>query len=102
MCIRDSNDGELEVAIGDEVEVALDLFEDGLGATLLSQVKARKTKAWSDFEPPKKNKAWSELETAFEKEATIIGRITGKVRGGFTVSVGALRAFLPGSLVDVR
>ncbi|MGZ8950681.1 MAG: 30S ribosomal protein S1 [Methylobacter sp.] len=85
-----NNDGELEVAIGDEVEVALDLFEDGLGATLLSRDKA------------KKNKAWSELETAFEKEATIIGRINGKVRGGFTVAVGALRAFLPGSLVDVR
>ncbi len=85
-----NNDGELEVAIGDEVEVALDLFEDGLGATLLSRDKA------------KKNKAWSELETAFEKEATIVGRITGKVRGGFTVAVGALRAFLPGSLVDVR
>lgn len=85
-----NNDGELEVAIGDEVEVALDLFEDGLGATLLSRDKA------------KKNKAWSELENAFEKEATIIGRINGKVRGGFTVAVGALRAFLPGSLVDVR
>jgi small subunit ribosomal protein S1 len=85
-----NNDGELEVAIGDEVEVALDLFEDGLGATLLSRDKA------------KKNKAWSELENAFDKEATIIGRITGKVRGGFTVAVGALRAFLPGSLVDVR
>jgi small subunit ribosomal protein S1 len=85
-----NNNGELEVAIGDEVEVALDLFEDGLGATLLSRDKA------------KKNKAWSELETAFEKQATIIGQITGKVRGGFTVSVGALRAFLPGSLVDVR
>jgi len=85
-----NNYGELEVAIGDEVEVALDLFEDGLGATLLSRDKA------------KKNKAWSELENAFEKEATIIGRITGKVRGGFTVAVGALRAFLPGSLVDVR
>ncbi|MGZ5050230.1 MAG: 30S ribosomal protein S1 [Methylobacter sp.] len=85
-----NNDGELEVAIGDEVEVALDLFEDGLGSTLLSRDKA------------KKNKAWSELENAFEKEATIVGRITGKVRGGFTVAVGALRAFLPGSLVDVR
>ncbi|MBZ4202874.1 MAG: 30S ribosomal protein S1 [Methylovulum sp.] len=85
-----NNDGELEVAIGDEIEVALDLFEDGLGATLLSRDKA------------KKNKAWYELETAFEKEATIVGRITGKVRGGFTVAVGALRAFLPGSLVDVR
>ena len=85
-----NNDGELEVAIGDVVEVALDLFEDGLGATLLSRDKA------------KKNKAWSELETAFEKELTIVGRINGKVRGGFTVAVGALRAFLPGSLVDVR
>ena len=85
-----NNDGELEVAIGDEIEAALDLFEDGLGATLLSRDKA------------KKNKAWSELETAFEKESTIIGRINGKVRGGFTVAVGALRAFLPGSLVDVR
>jgi small subunit ribosomal protein S1 len=85
-----NNDGELEVSIGDEIEVALDLFEDGLGATLLSRDKA------------KKNKAWSELETAFEKELTIVGRINGKVRGGFTVAVGALRAFLPGSLVDVR
>jgi small subunit ribosomal protein S1 len=85
-----NNNGELEVAIGDEVEVALDLFEDGLGATLLSRDKA------------KKNKAWFELENAFEKDITIVGRINGKVRGGFTVDVGALRAFLPGSLVDVR
>jgi small subunit ribosomal protein S1 len=85
-----NNDGELEVKIGDEIEVALDLFEDGLGATLLSRDKA------------KKNKAWFELEDAYEKGATIVGRINGKVRGGFTVAVGALRAFLPGSLVDVR
>ena len=83
-------DGDLEVNVGDEVEVALDLFEDGLGSTLLSRDKA------------KKNKAWGELEKAFEGEETIIGRINGKVRGGFTVAVGALRAFLPGSLVDVR
>lgn len=83
-------DGDLEVEVGDEIEVALDLFEDGLGATLLSRDKA------------KKNKAWIELEQAFENEETITGRITGKVRGGFTVAVGALRAFLPGSLVDVR
>ncbi len=83
-------DGDLEVEIGDEVEVALDLIEDGLGATLLSRDKA------------KKNKAWGELDKAFQSEETISGRITGKVRGGFTVSVGALRAFLPGSLVDVR
>ncbi|NOR79509.1 MAG: 30S ribosomal protein S1, partial [Methyloprofundus sp.] len=83
-------EGDLEVNVGDEVEVALDLIEDGLGATLLSRDKA------------KKHKAWGELETAFEEEATITGRINGKVRGGFTVAVGALRAFLPGSLVDVR
>ncbi len=85
-----NNNGELEVAIGDEIEVALDLFEDGLGATLLSRDKA------------KKNKAWFELEQAFEKDTTVVGRISGKVRGGFTVDIGALRAFLPGSLVDVR
>ncbi len=83
-------DGELEVQVGDEVEVALDLIEDGLGATLLSRDKA------------KKNKAWIELEKAFAEDRTVTGRITGKVRGGFTVAVGALRAFLPGSLVDVR
>ncbi|NOQ94179.1 MAG: S1 RNA-binding domain-containing protein, partial [Methylophaga sp.] len=83
-------DGDLEVNIGDEIEVALDLFEDGLGSTLLSRDKA------------KKNRAWGELEKAFEGEETIVGRINGKVRGGFTVAVGALRAFLPGSLVDVR
>ncbi|PKM12290.1 MAG: 30S ribosomal protein S1 [Gammaproteobacteria bacterium HGW-Gammaproteobacteria-3] len=83
-------DGDLEVEIGDEIEVALDLFEDGLGSTLLSRDKA------------KKNKAWGELESAFENDKTITGRINGKVRGGFTVAVGSLRAFLPGSLVDVR
>ncbi len=83
-------DGELEVEIGDEVEVALDMFEDGLGSTLLSRDKA------------KKNKAWAELEKAFENDEIVVGRINGKVRGGFTVAIGALRAFLPGSLVDVR
>ncbi|MEE2767125.1 MAG: 30S ribosomal protein S1 [Pseudomonadota bacterium] len=82
--------GNLEVEVGDEVEVALDMIEDGLGATLLSRDRA------------KKNKAWQELEDAFENGDTIQGRLTGKVRGGFTVAVGALRAFLPGSLVDVR
>ncbi len=83
-------DGDLEVNVGDEIEVALDMFEDGLGSTLLSRDKA------------KKSKAWAELESAFETQETVIGRINGKVRGGFTVAVGALRAFLPGSLVDVR
>ncbi|HIG64821.1 MAG TPA: 30S ribosomal protein S1 [Methyloprofundus sp.] len=85
-----NDEGDLEVSVGDEVEVALDLIEDGLGATLLSRDKA------------KKHRAWGELEAAFEAEETITGRINGKVRGGFTVAVGALRAFLPGSLVDVR
>ncbi len=83
-------DGDLEVEVGDEIEVALDLFEDGLGSTILSRDKA------------KKNKAWAELEKAYENDETVVGRINGKVRGGFTVAVGALRAFLPGSLVDVR
>lgn len=83
-------DGNLEVEVGDEVDVALDMVEDGLGATLLSRDKA------------KKNQAWQELEQAHEKNESVSGRITGKVRGGFTVAVGALRAFLPGSLVDVR
>jgi small subunit ribosomal protein S1 len=83
-------DGDLEVNVGDEIEVALDMFEDGLGSTLLSRDKA------------KKSKAWAELEKAFETQETVVGRINGKVRGGFTVAVGALRAFLPGSLVDVR
>ncbi len=83
-------DGKLEVEVGDQVEVALDMIEDGLGATLLSRDKA------------KKNKAWDDLEKAFENSVTISGRLTGKVRGGFTVAVGALKAFLPGSLVDVR
>ncbi|MGH8556353.1 MAG: 30S ribosomal protein S1, partial [Methylococcales bacterium] len=83
-------DGKLEVEVGDRVEVALDMIEDGLGATLLSRDKA------------KKNKAWDDLEKAFKNSETISGRLTGKVRGGFTVTVGALKAFLPGSLVDVR
>ena len=82
--------GELEVAVGDEVDVTLDMLEDGLGATLLSRDKAKKLKAWE------------ELETAHVDNLTVTGRITGKVRGGFTVAVGALRALLPGSLVDVR
>jgi small subunit ribosomal protein S1 len=83
-------EGQIEVQIGDTVEVTLELLEDGLGATLLSRDKAKRQKAWLD------------LEQAFEKNETVTGRITGKVRGGFTVAIGALRAFLPGSLVDVR
>ncbi|GAB6046915.1 30S ribosomal protein S1 [Methyloparacoccus murrellii] len=83
-------DGQLEVQVGDTVECTLELLEDGLGATLLSRDKAKRLKAWGD------------LEKAHEENETVVGRLTGKVRGGFTVAIGALRAFLPGSLVDVR
>ncbi|GAB6068048.1 30S ribosomal protein S1 [Methylothermus subterraneus] len=82
--------GQLEVQVGDEVEVALDLVEDGQGATLLSRDKAKRIRAWE------------KLEEAYEKGELVKGRISGKVRGGFTVDIGPLRAFLPGSLVDVR
>ena len=83
-------DGQIEVQVGDTVECTLELLEDGLGATLLSRDKAKRLKAWTD------------LEKAHEENETVVGRLTGKVRGGFTVAIGALRAFLPGSLVDVR
>lgn len=82
--------GILEVQIGDQVEVALDTVEDGFGETRLSREKAKRAKAWSF------------LEQAFEGEETISGLISGKVKGGFTVDIGEIRAFLPGSLVDVR
>ncbi|MGD8588433.1 MAG: 30S ribosomal protein S1 [Chromatiales bacterium] len=85
-----NQDGEIEVTVGDQVEVALDAVEDGFGATRLSREKA------------KRNQAWKVLEKAFEAEDTIVGRINGKVKGGFTVELGDIRAFLPGSLVDVR
>ena len=84
------NDGELEVGVGDQVEVALDAVEDGWGTTRLSREKA------------KRHQAWKFLETAFEDEETVTGMINGKVKGGFTVELGSIRAFLPGSLVDVR
>jgi small subunit ribosomal protein S1 len=83
-------DGELEVTVGDQVEVALEAVEDGFGATRLSREKA------------KRNQAWGVLEKAFEAEENVVGRINGKVKGGFTVELGEIRAFLPGSLVDVR
>ncbi|WP_430754860.1 30S ribosomal protein S1 [Magnetovirga frankeli] len=83
-------DGELEVAVGDQIEVALDAVEDGFGATRLSREKA------------KRHHAWLELDKAFEDEEIVTGRINGKVKGGFTVELGEIRAFLPGSLVDVR
>ncbi|GAA6185973.1 MULTISPECIES: 30S ribosomal protein S1 [Alteromonadaceae] len=83
-------EGVLEVAIGDTVDVALDAVEDGFGETILSREKA------------KRHEAWVELEKAYEEKETIIGVINGKVKGGFTVEVNTVRAFLPGSLVDVR
>ena len=82
--------GELEVVVGDEVEVALDAVEDGFGETKLSREKAKRAQSWS------------RLEEAFEGNATVTGLITGKVKGGFTVAIEDIRAFLPGSLVDVR
>ena len=83
-------EGNLEIAVGDSVEVALDAVEDGFGETILSREKAKR------FE------AWVQLEAAYEKEETVIGIISGKVKGGFTVDLNGVRAFLPGSLVDVR
>jgi small subunit ribosomal protein S1 len=82
--------GELNVHVGDVVEVALDAVEDGFGETRLSREKARRARAWAV------------LEDAFEKGEPVTGSITGKVKGGFTVELGDIRAFLPGSLVDVR
>ena len=82
--------GELAVAIGDSVKVALDAVEDGFGATRLSREKAKRAEAWID------------LEKAHEENAVVMGIINGKVKGGFTVDLAGIRAFLPGSLVDVR
>ena len=82
--------GELEVAIGDDVDVVLEAVEDGFGETRLSREKAKRAKAWKS------------LESSYETEEIITGVITGKVKGGFTVELGDIRAFLPGSLVDVR
>ena len=82
--------GELEIQVGDEVDVALDAVEDGFGETQLSREKA------------KRHEAWITLEKAYEEAATVTGVINGKVKGGFTVELNGIRAFLPGSLVDVR
>ncbi len=82
--------GELEVAVGDQVDVALDSIEDGFGETILSREKA------------KRYESWVRLEQACEEQEIVKGVISGKVKGGFTVEVEGIRAFLPGSLVDVR
>ncbi|MBP9593490.1 MAG: 30S ribosomal protein S1 [Steroidobacteraceae bacterium] len=82
--------GEIEVNVGDDVEVALDSVEDGSGETRLSREKAKRARTWE------------RLETAFEKGEVVTGLINGRVKGGFTVEIDFVRAFLPGSLVDVR
>jgi small subunit ribosomal protein S1 len=84
------DDGEIRVQVGDEVKVALDSIENGFGETMLSREKA------------KRSLVWDELEQAHEANSTVTGRISGKVKGGFTVDIKEVRAFLPGSLVDVR
>ncbi len=85
-----NNVGELEVTVGDTVDVALDTFEDGFGETQLSREKAKRAQSWG------------RLAKAYESGETITGVITGRVKGGFTVEIDKVRAFLPGSLVDVR
>jgi small subunit ribosomal protein S1 len=82
--------GELEVAVGDVVEVALDTVEDGYGETRLSREKAKRARTWI------------RLEESFKAGKVVTGTISGRVRGGFTVDIDLVRAFLPGSLVDVR
>ncbi len=85
-----NDQGEFSLVVGDEVKVALETVEDGFGETKLSREKAKRAETWMV------------LESAFEKNEAVIGVINGKVKGGFTVDVNTVRAFLPGSLVDVR
>jgi len=82
--------GEVECAVGDDIEVALDAVEDGFGETRLSRDKAKRARTWE------------KLDEAFEKKEIVSGQITGRVKGGFTVEIEDVRAFLPGSLVDIR
>lgn len=82
--------GEMEVEVGDKVEVALDAVEDGFGETRLSREKAKRARTWS------------RLEESFNNQEIVTGVITGRVKGGFTVEIEFVRAFLPGSLVDIR
>ncbi len=83
-------DGAVSVQVGDFVEVAIEALEDGFGNTRLSRERARRAKSWET------------LKVAFENESVVTGFLTGKVKGGFTVSLEEVRAFLPGSLADVR
>jgi small subunit ribosomal protein S1 len=85
-----NDQGEIEANIGDFVSVAIESIEDGFGATKLSRERAKKLAAWLD------------LEAAMNEGRIVTGMVQGKVKGGLTVLVGGLRAFLPGSLVDMR
>ncbi|AWT49338.1 30S ribosomal protein S1 [Psychrobacter sp. YP14] len=84
------DNGELEVAVGDSVDVVVEAVDNGMGQTLLSREKAKRVETWNA------------LEKLFEGDEIVKGIISSKVKGGFTVDVGSVRAFLPGSLVDVR
>lgn len=84
------DNGKVEVSVGDFVSVAIDALENGYGDTILSRDKAKRLASWMN------------LEKALESGELVVGTITGKVKGGLTVMVNAIRAFLPGSLVDVR
>lgn len=85
-----NDNGQVEVKIGDEVKVALEVMEDGFGSTRLSRERA------------KRSESWSHLEHAHKNKETIKGVVIGRVKGGFTVEISKVRAFLPGSLVDVK
>ena len=85
-----NNEGELDISVGDEVEVALEAVEDGYGETRISREKARKIATWKM------------LEDALESGEFVTGKIINRVKGGFSVEVEVVKAFLPGSLVDVR
>lgn len=85
-----NDEGQIEVQVGDEVEVALDAVEDGFGETRLSREKAKRARTWMS------------LKEAHDKQEVVKGTISGRVKGGFTVDIDLVRAFLPGSLVDVR
>ena len=85
-----NEEGECTLSIGDQVKVAMEVVDDGFGETRLSREKARRAESWQ------------QLEEASEKSEVVVGIINGKVKGGFTVDVNDIRAFLPGSLVDSR
>ena len=85
-----NEEGECTLSIGDQVKVAMEVVDDGFGETRLSREKARRAESWQ------------QLEEASEKSEVVVGILNGKVKGGFTVDVNDIRAFLPGSLVDIR